>query len=271
MVGSRTDQLVTIDLESASDSMSLRMLEEFLPKSFMGFLNRFRSPSTSLPDGSMAVLNMVSTMGNGFTFPLMTSVISCAVSAVYKYLGVKCEMHARRWSLRNFAVFGDDIIVDKRVSRHVVHLLTLLGFVVNSEKTYVEGPFRESCGVDAFLGTDVRPVYIRQLNTLQDAFVAVNNLNYWSAKTGVPLRNLTRFILARFPQALEWAVPPIDGMDAGIHLPLELSRSCRNTKSDSRGGIRYTSYAPAFFGHCIKSDRIISSKGLRRLPSTREG
>jgi hypothetical protein len=237
----------------------------------MEYLLKLRSPSTSLPNGSIVDLNMVSTMGNGFTFPLMTSLLSCAVSAVYKYLGIPIKYRERRWYLRNFAVFGDDIIVDKRVSRHVIHLLTLMGFVVNSEKTYVEGPFRESCGVDVFLGTDVRPVYIKQLRTLQDAFVAINSLNYWTCKSGIPLRNLVQLIRSRFHQVDEFAVPPDEGLDAGLHLPECFALTGRNTKRVKRGGYRYTMFRPAFAGYEILADDFAIAKAQCELPFNPRG
>jgi len=67
--GSVNNDLCTIDLESASDSMGLSMLRYMLPRSFMAVLESFRSPMTRLPTGRELRLSMVSTMGNGYTFP----------------------------------------------------------------------------------------------------------------------------------------------------------------------------------------------------------
>lgn len=263
-IGSSQNQLVTIDLESASDSISVRMLREFLPKSFFDFLMRLRSETTSLPDGSVVPLNMVSTMGNGFTFPLMTAIISAAVVATYRYLNVPIGRFGR-WSQRNFAVFGDDIIVDRKVARHVILLLNKLGFVVNADKTFVEGPFRESCGVDVFLGTDVRPFFLKRLRTLQDAFVAINSANLWTAKTGVPLWNLVQFIRSRFA-VTRYAVPPDEASDAGLHLPRCLLAYFRNKVTTGKfGAIPYRAFVPVFNGYRVLDYGIAPRRGLESI------
>lgn len=253
-LGSISNQLVTIDLESASDSMSLSMLSDVLPVSFLAILMKLRSPSSRLPDGSVVNLNMVSTMGNGFTFPLQTMLFSAAVVSTYRYLrkqGFQCQLKNRGpVDDRNFAVFGDDIIVDRKVARHLIRLLEILGFVVNSDKTYLEGPFRESCGVDCYLGVDVRPFYLKQLLTLQDAFVAINGLNRWSAKSGVSLRNTVQYIIDCFPAVKSCPVPPDEDDSAGLHLPRELLTT-RNTVVGSPGLFRYVKSIPVFYGYRI--------------------
>lgn len=258
LLGSLKDHLVTIDLESASDSLGLPMLEDVLPRSFMRLLMRLRSPVSRLPDGSKVALNMVSTMGNGFTFPLQTMLFSCACIAVYRYLGIPVKSRGD-WDDRNMAVFGDDIIVDRRIARHLMHLLQMLGFVVNSDKTYVEGPFRESCGVDAFLGIDVRPVYLKRLRTLQDSFVAINRLNHWTAKTGVALRHTVSYVLSVFPRARSCQVPLDEGDTAGIKTPLALlDRPARSFKRVP-GLLRYTKSVPAFNGYRVdvQNERLV--------------
>jgi hypothetical protein len=267
-IGSIHDRLSTIDLESASDSMSITMLQNALPKSFFDWLMRLRSPSSRLPDGSVVVNNMVSTMGNGFTFPLQTIVFTCAVVACYRYAGIPYVI--RRDSLdsdhvphglidsfdsRNLAVFGDDIICDKRVTHLVIKLLALLGFKVNSDKSFVEGPFRESCGVDSFLGVDVRPVYIKSLRTLQEAFATINRLNVWSARHNVSLRNVVQLILKRFPKALRYPVPLDEDDSAGLHLPWSITESLGKRRRGRFGSFPYTKFRPAFYGYRIDVEK----------------
>jgi hypothetical protein len=261
-IGSMSDQLVTIDLESASDSMSLKMLKASLPPSWYQWLIRLRSPSSRLPDGSVVPLNMVSTMGNGFTFPLQTAVFSAAAVAVHRWLLKHGKIDFRPImfgdaSRRNVAVFGDDIIVDKRVARYLIQFLEKLGFVVNRDKTFVEGPFRESCGVDVFLGTNVRPFYLRRLVTLQEAFVAINGLNLWSAEKRVPLRNTVQYILNCFPAVKRYPVPLDEDDSAGLHLPYQLLDKYRpkgGAVYNKWGLITYTKFAPIFFGYRIDVD-----------------
>ncbi len=241
-IGSLEDSFVTIDLESASDSMSLRMLREVLPRRFLGWLELFRSPVAALPPslkrGASMELNMVSTMGNGFTFPLQTMLFSCIVAACYKVNNRKIVYNSS-FSHGNFGVNGDDIIVVKETFRDVIRLLNLLGFVVNGSKTFVEGPFRESCGGDFFMGHQVRGVYIKTLQTTQSRFTAINLLNNWTAVAGMPLRQTVSYLLSsvRF-----LPIPYLESMDAGIRVPFFLVsnlRRCRDTMS-----ILYRHYVP---------------------------
>lgn len=252
-LGSLLDHLVTIDLESASDSMGLRMLKEVLPGRFLAMLHKLRCPQTRLPDGSLVPLEMVSTMGNGFTFPLQTLLFVASCVAVYRYLGIPV-ISKGAWSCRNLSVFGDDIIVDKRAAPLLLKLLGILGFVVNSGKTFIEGPFRESCGRDWFTGHDVRPVYVKRLNTLQDAFVAINKLNEWSAKTGVILHNTVAYVLACFPRARKCLVPLDEADDSGIKVPVELAGRVSRHVPNSFGLLRYVCSIPSFSGYRIDTD-----------------
>jgi hypothetical protein len=227
--GSATDGLATLDLSDASDSLGLPMLEWALPGPVMDLLKLLRSPQGSL-SGVPLELHMVSTMGNGFTFPLETLVFSCVVVACIKSFGVKPE---RPYTLTNetlskegaWGVFGDDIICHRRVALRVIRLLGLLGFVVNSDKSFVEGVFRESCGRDFFKGHDVRGVYIKRLDTPESRYVAINSLNVWSAKTGIRLPRTIKRLVA----SVRWLpIPPAENHDAGIRVPFEMVReSCR--------------------------------------------
>lgn len=252
-LGSLLDRHVTIDLESASDSLGLKMMDEVFPRNFMGMLRRLRSPNCRLPNGSLVPLEMVSTMGNGFTFPLQTLLFVASCAVVYRYLGIPFVSKGA-WSVRTVSVFGDDIIVLKEASRLLLKLLGILGFVVNDSKTYVEGPFRESCGHDRFLGRDVRPVYIKRLVTLQDAFVAINKLNEWSAKTGIPLRNTVHYILSCYPSARKCVVPFEEADDAGVKVPAELLDRTSKSVPGSFGLLRYVCSVPVFFGYRVDTD-----------------
>jgi hypothetical protein len=222
LVGSVTDDLATLDLSNASDSIGLPMLKWALPRWVYDLLCILRSPKGDLM-GEQSELNMVSTMGNGFTFPLETLIFSCVVVACIKshrqqpvrpytcYLDREGESPIGYWG-----VFGDDIICHSRVARRVIRLLGLLGFEVNSDKSFIEGVFRESCGRDFFRGHDVRGVYIKRLGTRESLYVAINGLNVWSAKTGI---NLPKTVGRLVRSAGRFFVPPCESQDAGIRVP----------------------------------------------------
>jgi hypothetical protein len=206
------DGLVTIDLSSASDSISMRMLQEVLPARFLDWLNLLRSPKCEIPNGRLIELNMVSTMGNGFTFPLQTMLFSCAVLAASR-TAYRKESRNKRGKPGSFGVFGDDIIAGKSIAKRVIRLLNILGFQVNSEKSFLQGPFRESCGSDYFRGSNVRGVYIKSLKTPQAIYSSINQCNLWTARCGIPLSRTVR----RLVRSCRYLPVPVwENDDAGI-------------------------------------------------------
>jgi len=288
-LGSRFGLYSTIDLESASDSLSLGMLKEVLPADFFSWLELLRSPSVLLPDGRRVALNMVSTMGNGFTFPLQTMLFACVVTAAARARGFHLE-RPRAASEGTYSVFGDDIIIPTGIHyikyqkwdaglktyvpisecinygdtlvRDVLRLLRMLGFRVNSSKSFFEGPFRESCGADYFRGQRVRGVYLKTLKTTQSRFVAVNLLNRWSSVTGIRLTRTVRRLLRSVPF---YAVPPWESDDAGVKVPYSLVKYRRLDKHTN--SILYRKYVVKPTYVLIDEGRIFGRKSLTYNPS----
>lgn len=272
--GSVTDGLVTLDLSNASDSLGLPMLEWALPGPTLDLLRLLRSPIGSLSSEQLE-LHMVSTMGNGFTFPLETLVFSCVVVACIKSIRVKpvrpytASLAAQESNdlLGFWGVFGDDIICHQRIAQRVIRLLGLLGFEVNRDKSFVEGSFRESCGRDFYKGRDVRGVYIKRLDTPESRYVAINALNVWSAKTGISLQRTIRRLVA----SVRWLpIPPAENHDAGIRVPFEMVResSRRHRHLQSVVYRRRLPNPPAL---TIKDGEIRVPKQMKRRFSNPEG
>lgn len=215
--GSIDGSMATIDLASASDCIGLYLIDWLLPE---GHLKRVikgsRSSRTVLPDGSKLELNMVSTMGNGFTFPLQTLIFASAIRSVYQAMGFPCLDPAK-----DFGVFGDDLVVRRETYDFLSKMLAKLFFQVNLGKSYNTGAFRESCGHDYYAGTNVRGVYVTSLETPQEVCSLINRLHRWSSRHGIRLPTVMRLLLS---WTREIRVPPSESDDAGIHVPFELSR-----------------------------------------------
>lgn len=215
-VGSLTGKFGTIDLSSASDSMSLTIVRRFFPADAVRWLERCRCPSTILPDGTKLELHMISSMGNGYTFPLQTIFFTALVYGAYKALGVKPRKSFGPTDLGNFAVNGDDIIVLREAYDLVVEMLSLTGFSVNVDKSFNTGLFRESCGADFYQGYNVRGVYLKRLRDVFDCYSAINRLNRWSASHLVGLPRTVGF-LKRKVRFLP--IPPDEDDSSGIKVP----------------------------------------------------
>jgi len=231
--GSISGNLCTIDLESASDSISLSMIEKNFPRDVVAWLKLLRSPTSETPKGPVE-LRMVSTMGNGFTFPLQTAIFGSVVLASKRFLGLPRDRAGTTWS-----VFGDDIIVSQQIAGTVLSLLRCLGFTVNPQKSFFEGPFRESCGHDYFRGYDVRGVYIKSLRTVQDRYVAINRLQSWSTVHDIKLPKTIRQLLSTVPYNL---VPLWEADTCGIRCT---SFSARSNRYGARWRYRASELVPS--------------------------
>jgi len=202
---------------------------------------------------------MVSTMGNGYTFSLQTALFACAVLAVYRFRNVK-PVYPRNEEYGNFAVFGDDIIVETQVDRDVRELLELLGFSVNHSKSFACGPFRESCGVDFHSGVNIRGVYVKTLRSVQDCISLINELNLFSARTCISLPRGVRFLMRLITR---WGgrvlYVPMDAPSfAGVRVPLLFF----SPKLDRNGSYKYMLYEPVPIGYRFNrvSDEVTEIK-----------
>jgi len=172
--GSANGRLATIDLSSASDSVSMEIVRLLLPPDWVSALELARSPFTVLPSGEVKLLRKISSMGNGFTFELETLIFYALCSAVIDLLSSK-EMD------RQCTVFGDDIIISSDLVPVLTEVLSFFGFVVNPKKSFSTGPFRESCGKHYFAGIDVTPFYVRdRIDSVPRKYWAANSVKRYS-------------------------------------------------------------------------------------------
>lgn len=219
-IGSETGKFGTIDLSSASDSLSLTVVREFFPDHMVRWLELTRCKKTILTDGRVIDLHMVSSMGNAFTFPLQTLFFSSLVIGAYRAYDKKI-IYPRN-TVGNFAVFGDDIIVEQDCYDLVCRMLTHCGFTVNYDKSFNSGLFRESCGHDYYQGHNVRGVYITKLLDDLDRYSAFNRLSRWSLRNKVPLIRVLTYLVKGVGKVL--FVPLYEDDEAGFKVPFTHAR-----------------------------------------------
>lgn len=175
--GSYDGSLCTIDLSSASDTLSRELVRELLPDPWFVFLDAMRSKVGLLRgDGPAAVVRYekFSSMGNGFTFELETLIFWALTLSVLDHLG---ESRYDSDGLPRCRVYGDDIIAPSTAYQTIVDVLAWCGFSTNDKKSFSSGYFRESCGQDFYAGTPVRPYFQKELpSDVQTLFRMANGL-----------------------------------------------------------------------------------------------
>lgn len=160
---SLTGEYSTIDLSSASDTVSKSLVKLLLPPRWYRALSELRSPKTKV-DGRWVHLEKFSSMGNGFTFELETLLFG-AIAQVVSGSSPGIDLF----------VFGDDIIVPTKASDDVLAALRYFGFTPNKRKTFVDGWFRESCGGDYFRGVRVRAHNMEVLPSEPQHYISLAN------------------------------------------------------------------------------------------------
>lgn len=186
--GARTGALATVDLSAASDRVSCHFVGQLF-RSNPKVLRSLRASRTRLCKQLLTrkvpelfALKKFSTMGNACTFPVESFGFLCvALACVLTERGKPVTLKTIRSLKGSVAVFGDDLVVPVDCRELLVETLEVLHFKVNSHKSFWGKNFRESCGVDSFMGIDVTPVYWKTFydggpESLESVIGTVNNL-----------------------------------------------------------------------------------------------
>jgi len=195
---------VTVDLRNASNSVAIKPVKYLYPPDWFSLLDRTRSHYLSF-DGKETRYEMLCSMGNGFCFPVQT--LMFAAICVGSGAGVPGV---------DFMVYGDDIIVRKKHVTKVLAMLKHYGFATNTEKTFLEGPFRESCGTDWFNGEDVRPFTLDFAFDKIECFFKYFNLTQRSDRTSQFFAPGRELMMSALPIDYRFFRPRKGEVDTGI-------------------------------------------------------
>lgn len=188
LYGSITGDVATVDLSSASDSVSYELVKRTFPKRLLHDLALTRSRNAILPDGRTRRLLKFAPMGSALCFPVQCIVFTsvCILSAMYhsewdglirlrhlsdtkadalisSFVDKTIErtygyIHPNHRTFQPICVYGDDICIDSSLYDTLTTLLTGLGFKVNASKSFTGSQsVRESCGKFYLAGYDVTP------------------------------------------------------------------------------------------------------------------
>lgn len=179
--GSISGSWDTFDLKEASDRIRHSVAEVIFKHSyaFRYFITNCRSTHFELPTSvglrkemckrlkkrflfndpafPGTKMNKLSGMGSGITFPILALTIHLAVcTEVQKRTGTPYQD-----VMKQVYVYGDDLIVPNHYSSFVKTALSKVGLLLNANKSFLNGPFRESCGGDYVNGVEVSPVRLK--------------------------------------------------------------------------------------------------------------
>lgn len=195
---------VTIDLRGASNSVCLSPVKYLYPPGWFDLLDRTRSHYLSWK-GTERRYNMLCSMGNGFCFPIETITFAAI-----------CHACGCGEPGKDFSVYGDDIIVRQAFAPRVLEVLKHYGFDTNEEKTFLKGPFRESCGSDWFNGEDVRPFTLDfALDSVESLFKCLN-LMQRSPRTSQFFEPVRRLLVDAVPSDFRFFRPLPGNVDSAI-------------------------------------------------------
>lgn len=174
LLASTDAEIATVDLSAASDRLSCWTVERVFREA-PALLNALAAArSQYIVDrkytSTTAWLRKYAPQGNATVFPIQSIVYACAsiASVIWSTPGYRITSDGDLWksicmASTEIRVFGDDIILPSLALPALSSLLELCQLEVNGDKSHFSGTFAESCGMDAFMGTDVTPVYLHSV------------------------------------------------------------------------------------------------------------
>lgn len=167
--GSLTRLSATIDMSEASDRISRELVSKLFENQadirdiLVALSTRIiTAPSDIKKHVKNPSLNALkyAPMGSGLCFPIMSLVHFTLVRGII----ASSKLPDKMALLKEVYVYGDDIILPSIAVEAVFSELPKFGMKLNTEKSFYKGEFRESCGLHAYKGVEVTPIFIKKIN-----------------------------------------------------------------------------------------------------------
>lgn len=185
LASSISKELATIDMSEASDRIARWLVaylfqdNERLLEVLLALSTRFIQPPEEcnsidaygrIQKPEPIEVAKFAPMGSALCFPVMSLVHYFLIKAIMLHTGNATSLQD---SLKLY-VYGDDILLPTQYTTAVYDILPKFGMKLNTTKSFVNSNFRESCGVHAYLGVDVTPVYVKHtpIHTSLDALAS---------------------------------------------------------------------------------------------------
>lgn len=196
--------LMTADQSEASDRILRVLIAWLMPKDVFEYMQDITPSTIRMPDGTTRHTYMMAPAGNGYIFPLQTILFWTLAYCTCKELNVNPEVYS----------YGDDLIAPAAIYTQLHRLFDVLTLKMNPNKTFRDGSARESCGGDYVLGSDVRPLYVKNIPTTVSEWFSVingirrvgydNNLGYWRTNN---FRRLWLWCISHIPSSKRLFAP----------------------------------------------------------------
>jgi hypothetical protein len=154
-------KLATVDLSDASDRLTCWTVERIF-RANGSLLNALHAARTRYirddisNEASFLKTKKFASQGTAVTFPVQSIVFLCIALGVSLDGDISWQSICKlRGKVR---VYGDDIILPVYGYERLLRVMDHLQLKVNKAKSFVNGHFRESCGVDGYRGYDVTPI-----------------------------------------------------------------------------------------------------------------
>ena len=157
-----TKLLATIDMSEASDRVARDLVawlfqDTVLYEPLMALSTKWIDLPKGLGQQKSMRTAKFAPMGSGICFPVMSVVHWSLITAIMQ------DAQCTQSHIEDVHVYGDDIIVPSEVAELVYEKLPLFGMKLNKTKSYHRSNFRESCGMHAYNGCDITPIFIKNL------------------------------------------------------------------------------------------------------------
>lgn len=213
---SESREFATLDLSDASDRVPLILALQMFRTNpdLQDAVLSCRSTKAKLRSGQIIdPLYKFASMGSALCFPVEAMYFyTICVIALLKAEGLSLSFRNVNHVSKSIYIYGDDIIIPRVNAVVVSEYLHKYNCKVNSNKSFVTGKFRESCGMDAYSGYEVTPTYFRVLRPRHKR--QVSSILSWSAtanlfykrgywRTANLMFNQLEKILGNFPYVSE--------------------------------------------------------------------
>lgn len=166
LTASVDNKWTTLDMRSASNMVARELVfRQFWNTKLFTLLDALSTRVITFADDAPMYANMFAPMGSGVCFPIMAIVHWALVRSIISLSSLEDSSNLAK----QVYVYGDDIIFPAQATEAVYTYLPYFGMKINTDKSFSCGPFRESCGIHAYNGVDVTPVYVNHVTSFNQS------------------------------------------------------------------------------------------------------